>query len=232
MGTKKSGKKVTPMLVAQRLLTILDEKLRSIMVGAISDLRSTLVGCSSRLAQYDVVFRISNGSQGHANVYLVNAGNNRTLIITGQIRDRSEGVRVLENDHALALALGRFWLLTRGRLSAVLGEVHHFTADMDSGELVETWRDGDVPGWRPFPSKLRCVSQIEERFQVVLPGYRGARSAGYCGESIKAEDAISLATSIGSPLKHRDTLQPRVTRLPTREPCLFHRVPGSPPHAF
>jgi hypothetical protein len=219
------------MLVAQRLLAILDEKLHSIMVGTISSLRSTRVGCNRRLAQYDVVFRISNGSEGHANVYVVNAGNNRTLIVTGQIRDRSEGARVLENDHGLALALGRFWLLTRARLGAVLGEVYHFTADMDSGKLVETWRDGDVPGWRPFASKLTYVSQIEERFKVVFPTYRGARCARCCDESIKAEDAISLATSIGSPLKYIDTLEPRLTRLQWREPYK-HRVSSSLPHGF
>lgn len=202
------------------------------MVGTISNLRSTLVDCNRRLAQYDVVFRISNGSEGHANVYLVNAGNDRTLIVTGQIRDRSEGARVLENDHALALALGRFWLLSRARLGAVLGEVYHFTADMDSGKLVETWREGELPGWRPFPSKLTYVSQTEERFKVVFPGYRGARSARHCGESIKAEDAISLATSVGSPLESIDMLHPSLTRLSWREPYQLHRVSSSLPHGF
>ena len=183
----------------QRLLATLLEIPYLIAARTTLRLRATLVACHSRLAQYDVVFRTANGSEAHANVYLVNAGNDQTLVVTGQIMDPSDGPRVLENDHVLALALGRFWLLSRARISAAFGDVYHFTADMDSGQLVETWREGEAPGWQPFSSKLKSISQIEKAFHVVFPGYRGARPAKQGGNPIKADDAISLATSIGGP---------------------------------
>jgi hypothetical protein len=169
--------------------------------------RATLVASHSRLVQYEIVFRIANGSEGHANVYLVNAGNDQTLVVIGQIMDASDGPRVLENDHALAFALGRFWLLRLGRISAAFGEIYHFTADIDSGQLVETWRAGETPGWQPFPSKLKSIAQVEEVFDVVFPSYRGARSE-QDANPIKADDAISLATSIGSRVEYDTSQEP------------------------
>jgi hypothetical protein len=188
------------MLVTQRLWAIRDEIVHSMLAARICITRCILLARTYGLAQYDIVFRIPNGSEGHANLYLVNAGNHRTLIVTGQIADHSEGPRVLENDHALAFALGRLWLLGRTRLSAATGEVFHFTADMDSGKLVETWRYGEAAGWRPFPVKLDSIFEVENRFGIRFPSYRGARSPRYGADSIKADDAISLATSIECPV--------------------------------
>jgi hypothetical protein len=190
---------VKAVSTTQRLLATLLEIPYLIAARTTLRLRATLVACHSRLAQYDLVFRTANGSEGHANVYLVKAGNDQTLVVTGQIMDPSDGPRVLENDHVLAFALGRFWLLRRARIGAAFGEVYHFTADMDSDQIVETWREGEAPGWQPFPSKLKSISQIEQTFDVVFPSYRGARSAIHDGNPIKADDAISLATFIGAP---------------------------------
>jgi hypothetical protein len=150
---------------------------------------------SRRFSQYDIVFRIANCSQGHANIYIVKTKNCGTLIITGQIADRSEGVRVLENDHYLASAFGRIWLLRNAQFAAARGDIHYFTACMDSGELVPTWRKGEVRGWKPFPDKLKYVSQIEDRFDVILSDYRGA----CCAKAIPEELAALFATSINCP---------------------------------
>jgi hypothetical protein len=40
-------------------------------------------------------FHVANGSEGHANVYVVKTEKDGTLVITGQIADRSDGVRAI-----------------------------------------------------------------------------------------------------------------------------------------
>jgi len=60
------------------------------------------------------------------------------------------------------------------------GELHHFTADMDTGELTFTWREGEVHGWTLFPHKAAFISQIEDQFAVQLFDYCGVRPARHC----------------------------------------------------
>jgi hypothetical protein len=116
--------------------SLLDEIVPLILARPISKLRWVRLVRNGAISQYDVIFRTRTGSGGHANVYVIKTVSSGTLIITGQIADRSEGVQVLENDHDLAFAFGRGWLIRMGHLWAAMGELHHFTADMDTGELT------------------------------------------------------------------------------------------------
>jgi len=129
------------MLIRTRLLAILDEAIRLTLFKSIGNLRWTKLMSDRRVSQYDVLFRVANGSEGHANVYVVKTEKDGTLVITGQIADRSDGVRAIENDHALAFALGRLWLLRNGHLRAVMADIHHFTADLDSGVYLARRRN-------------------------------------------------------------------------------------------
>lgn len=156
------------MSIRARLLAILDEVIRLILFKSISNLRWTRLMSDRHVSQYEVFFRVANGSEGHANVYVVKTQRDGTLVIAGQIADRSDGVRAIENDHDLAFALGRLWLLRNGYLRAAMGDIHRFTADLDSGELVSTWREGEIRGWKPFPYRVKYISQIEDRFTAIL----------------------------------------------------------------
>jgi len=189
------------MLIRTRLLAILDEAIRLTLFKSIGNLRWTRLVSDRRVSQYDVLFRVANGSEGHANVYVVKTEKDGTLVITGQIADRSDGVRAIENDHALAFALGRLWLLRNGHLRAVMADIHHFTADLDSGELVSTWREGEIHGWKSFPYRAKYISQIEDRFAAILCDYCGVRAARRCAQPTPAAYLMSLATSIDRPIK-------------------------------
>jgi hypothetical protein len=189
------------MSIRTRLLAILDEVIRLAVLKNTDNLRWTTLVSDRCISQYNVFFRIANGSEGHANVYVVKTEKDGTLVITGQIADCSDGVRVLEYDHDLAFALGRLWLLRNGHLRAVMGDIHHFTADMDSGQLVPTWREGEIHAWKSFPYRAKYISQIEDRFAVVLCDYCGVRAARRCAEPIPAAHTMTLATSIGRPVK-------------------------------
>src|ERR1700737_733636 len=138
------------MSIRTRLLAILDEVIRLAVLKNTDNLRWTTLVSDRCISQYNVFFRVANGSEGHANVYVVKTEKDGTLVITARIGDRSAGVRVFKNDHDWAFAFGRLWLLRNGHLGAVMGDVHHFTADLDSGELVSTWREGEIRGWESF----------------------------------------------------------------------------------
>jgi hypothetical protein len=153
------------------------------------------------VSQYNIVFRVARNSKGHANVYVVRARHYGILVVTGQIADPGEGVRALENDYAIAGALGRLWLLTNGHWRAAFARIYHYTADMDTGELVLTWREGQVRGWQPFPYKLTYLSEIEDHFAVVLPDYYGIRPARRTREPLHSDYLMLLGTSIGSPVR-------------------------------
>jgi len=181
--------------------SLLDEIVPLILARPISKLRWVRLVRNGSISQHDVIFRTRTGSGGHANIYAIKTVSSGTLIITGQIADRSEGVQVLENDHDLAFAFGRGWLIRVGHLSAAMGELHHFTADMDTGELTPTWREGEVHGWTPFPHKAAFVSQIEDQFAVQLFEYCGARPARHCAPRMTTSLRVSLATSIGRPVQ-------------------------------
>jgi hypothetical protein len=189
------------MSIRARLLAILDEVIRLTLFKRIGNLRWTRLKSDCHVSRYDVFFRVANGSEGHANVYVVKTEKDGTLVITGQIADRSDGVRAIENDHDLAFAFGRLWLLRNGHLGAVMGDVHHFTADLDSGELVSTWREGEIRGWESFPYRVKYISQIEDRFTVILGDYCGMRAARRCTEPMPAAYLMALATSIDRPTK-------------------------------
>jgi hypothetical protein len=179
----------------------LDEIVPLILARPIRELRWVRLARNGAISQYDVIFRTCTGSGGHANVYLIKTVSNGTLIITGQVADRNEGVQVLENDHDLAFTFGRTWLIRVGHLSAAMGELHHFTADMDTGELTLTWREGEVHGWTPFPHKAAFISQIEDQFAVRLFAYCGVRPARHCAPRMTTSLRVSLATSIGRPVQ-------------------------------
>jgi hypothetical protein len=94
------------------------------------------------------------------------------------------------------------------------GELHHFTADMDTRELTLTWREGEVHGWTPFPYKAAFISQIEDQFAVRLFDYCGVRPARHCAPRMTTSLRVSLAISIGrpvqsSPLSKRARMMPR-----------------------
>jgi hypothetical protein len=215
------------MSIRTRLLAIPDEVIRLTLFKSISGLRWTRLMSDCHVSQYEVFFRVANGSEGHANVYVVKTERDGTLVITGQIADRCDSVRAIENDHDLAFALGRFWLLRNGHLRAAVGDIHHFTADLDSGELVSTWREGEIRGWKPFPYRVKYISQIEDRFTVILCDYRGMRAARRCAKPVPTAYLMALATSINHPIKCNDvagqrkpvpssTVPRRMTFMPAR----------------
>lgn len=137
---------------------LLDEIVPLILARPIRKLQWVRLARNGPTSQYDVIFRTRTGSGGHANVYLIKTVSNGTLIITGQVADRSEGVQVLENDHDVAFAFGRGWLIRVGHLSAAMGELHHFTANLDTGELRPIRRAAIRLLWSASGQRLRAAN--------------------------------------------------------------------------
>jgi hypothetical protein len=130
-----------------------------------------MAGTGGSVTQYEVIFCVPAGSKGHANVYVVEATAGETLIVTGQIANREEGVRAREYDYLLPLFFNQAWLISNGHLHSAFANIFHFTADMESGELMQTWGPPQEKSQCPFSQKFRRLSEIADRYMIKFPVY-------------------------------------------------------------
>jgi hypothetical protein len=149
-------------------------------------------GAMACVVQYEITFRIPFGSEGHANVYVIQLIDGGTLVVTGQNSDKLEGVRARQYDYYLSLFLNSAWLFWNRHVRSAFGQIYHFTTDIDSGEVFPIRRYDRNGGWQPYPQKFKYLSEIEAQFLVKLPNYSEVHSVCRSAASVNGNPEIGL----------------------------------------